>query len=283
MSNLITRAITGLIFVTVVLGSILWNEYAAAAVLGGFMLLALFEFYGLFKESSTVSPQRESGAFVGLLIFGIFFCSIFDLIPEIGIALIFPALFLLVLVEIWRKKEQPIVNVSVGIFGIVYLAIPFTLMIFLNRYDSLFGGWSNQTGQLLPLLGSLFVLVWTNDTFAYITGRVLGRTKLFERISPNKTWEGTIGGIVFTCLVGFLFSIHSANFEDTLFWIVGGFVVALGSIFGDLIESLFKRSLNIKDSGTLLPGHGGILDRFDAVIFATPFFMAWIFLNDFLN
>lgn len=276
MSNLITRSLTGLIFVTVVLGSIIWNEYAAASVIGLFMLLGLIEFYGLFSHKESISVDREIYTFVGTFVFGLFVCIVFNVIPEILSTLTIPLLFLLILTELWRKKENPILNISVGILGIFYLVVPFFLMIFLNRYDHLFG-WSENTGQFLPLLGGMFVLVWTNDTFAYLTGRIFGKTKLIERVSPNKTWEGTIGGIVFTCLIAFALSLYSP-FYDTLFWIIGALIVATSSILGDLLESLFKRSLNIKDSGTILPGHGGILDRFDAAIFAAPFFSTWVFL-----
>ncbi len=116
-----------------------------------------------------------------------------------------------------------------------------------------------------------------NDTFAYLSGRIAGKTKLIERISPNKTWEGTIGGIIFTILagiaVGYLF-----DSEHILFWIVSAIIIAPCAILGDLIESLFKRNLDVKDTGNIMPGHGGILDRFDATFLVVPFFLAWAFI-----
>lgn len=279
MSNLITRALTGLVFVTVVLGSIIWNEYATASVIGLFMLLGLFEFYGLFKNHESISVDRELNTFIGTFLFGLFVCIMFNVIPEILSVITFPLLFLLILMELWRKKAHPIINAGVSLLGMFYVVVPFFLMIFLNRYDHLFS-WSENSGQFLPLLGSMFILVWTNDTFAYLTGRLIGKTKLIERISPNKTWEGTIGGIVLTSTAGLLLSLYSP-IEDTLFWMIGAAIVASSAILGDLLESLFKRSLNIKDSGSILPGHGGILDRFDAAILAIPFFSAWVFLYSF--
>ena len=123
----------------------------------------------------------------------------------------------------------------------------------------------------------MFLLIWTNDTFAYLSGRFFGKTKLFERISPKKTWEGTIGGIIFTIIVGISISYWTIEY-NMFFWVFAALLIAPCSIFGDLLESLFKRSLNIKDSGNILPGHGGILDRFDAAIFAIPFFYTLVII-----
>ena len=117
----------------------------------------------------------------------------------------------------------------------------------------------------------MFILIWTNDSMAYATGRLIGKTKLFERISPKKTWEGTIGGIIFTLGAGFLWSFYVSELP-LIFWIICSPLVAVAAIFGDLFESQIKRQLGVKDSGTILPGHGGILDRFDAALMAIPIF-----------
>jgi phosphatidate cytidylyltransferase len=150
-------------------------------------------------------------------------------------------------------------------FSVFYLIVPFFLVIALNR----------MSDHQNPLAIGMFLLIWTNDTFAYLSGRFFGRTKLFERISPKKTWEGTIGGIFFTIGVAYLISLWCNDYSLS-FWIIAALIIAPCSIFGDLLESLFKRSLNIKDSGNILPGHGGILDRFDAALFAIPFFYCWV-------
>jgi phosphatidate cytidylyltransferase len=119
-----------------------------------------------------------------------------------------------------------------------------------------------------------FLLIWTNDSFAYFSGRAFGKHKLFERISPKKTWEGTFGGILFTLLLGFIIGSY-INKGEVLFWMISALIIAPGAILGDLLESLFKRSLAVKDSGKILPGHGGVLDRFDAALFTIPFFYCW--------
>lgn len=265
MSNLVQRTITGAIFAFVVLGSILWGPYAQATVFSIFMVLGLIEFYNLFREHPVVQVSREIGVFIGIFIFILLVGVSFELFKPISIVVIFPLFFTLILEELWRKKENPLINISVLVFGIIYIVIPFYLTIDLNVRTS---------DNAMPHVIGMYLLMWTNDTFAYFTGRMLGRTPLFPRISPKKTWEGTVGGILFTILLGFIIGAY-INRGEELFWVISALIIAPCAIFGDLLESLFKRSLNIKDSGNILPGHGGILDRFDAALFGIPFFYCW--------
>jgi phosphatidate cytidylyltransferase len=264
MNNLIQRSITGAIFAFVVLGSIIWDPYAQAIVFSVFMVLGLLEFYNLFSKHSFVQVSKEIGIFIGLFIFSLLVGVSLEWLPQISILFIFPLFFTLILAEMWRKKEHPLINISVLVFGIIYVVIPFFLTIDLNLRNTSF----------LPNVVGMYLLIWTNDTFAYLSGRLFGKTKLFERISPKKTWEGTIGGVIFTLVLGYIIGAY-INEGDELFWIISALIIAPCAIFGDLLESLFKRSLDIKDSGKILPGHGGILDRFDAALFAIPFFYCW--------
>jgi phosphatidate cytidylyltransferase len=264
MNNLVLRAITGAIFATVVLGSVLWNPFAQMAVFSIFMVLGLVEFYALFKNHSVVKVSKEIGLFIGLFIFTLMIGISLEWLPELSLVLVFPLFFTLILTELWTKKEHPLINISVLVFGIIYVVGPFYLTIDMNLRDD----------SYMPSVVAMFLLIWTNDTFAYLSGRLFGRTKLFERISPKKTWEGTIGGVVMTILLGFIIGTF-INQGETMFWVISAIIIAPCSIFGDLLESLFKRSLGIKDSGTILPGHGGILDRFDAALFSIPFFYCW--------
>lgn len=289
MNNLIIRATTGAVFAFVTLGSIIYDPKIATAVLSAFMILGLIEFYKLFQNHSTINIDWRIGTAFGVLVFGIAIGVLFNLIPDLSIMLIVPLSFLLVLTELWRKKENPILNGAVLIMGMFYVALPFFLLVFTNLMDQSFAAINRSMEDVsssgsfkFPLIAGMFLLIWANDSFAYLTGRLFGKTKLIERVSPNKTWEGTIGGIVFTIGVGFLFAyVIPTNYSIT-FWIVSALIVAPCAILGDLLESLLKRSLNIKDSGTILPGHGGILDRFDATLFTIPFFVAWTFLYSFL-
>jgi phosphatidate cytidylyltransferase len=264
LGNLATRSITGVIFGTVVIGSILWNPYVQALVFSVFMVLGLIEFYRLFKNDPIVKVSSEIGIFIGLFIFALLIGISAKVLPIISITFIFPLFFTLILNELWKRKEHPIINISVLVFGIIYVVVPFYLTIDLNLRNT----------SYLPAVVGMFLLIWTNDSFAYFSGRLFGKTKLFERISPKKTWEGTVGGIIFTLIFGYIIGAF-INQGEEIFWVVSAVIIAPCAIYGDLLESLFKRSLNIKDSGNILPGHGGILDRFDAALFAIPFFYCW--------
>ena len=267
MSNLAKRSITGLLFGIVVLGSILYGPYTQISIFSLFMLLGLIEFYRLFDKHPIIKVSKEIGVFIGVFIFSLLVGISLKVLPIISITIIFPLFFTLILNELWKKQENPIINISILVFGIIYIVIPFYLTIDLNLRNT----------SYLPLIVGMFLLIWTNDCFAFSTGRIIGKRKLFERISPNKTWEGAIGGIVFTLILGYIIGAY-INKGEELFWMVSALIIAPCSIYGDLLESLFKRSLKIKDSGTILPGHGGILDRFDATLFTIPFFYAWAML-----
>ena len=264
VNNLRQRTITGMVFASLVIGSILWNPYLQTVVFSVFMILGLMEYYRLFKGQKEIQVSSEIGIFIGLFIFILLVGISLKILPVISITFIVPLLFTLILVELWKKHEHPISNIALMVFGILYVVIPFYLTIDLNLRNTFY----------LPTVVGMFLLIWANDTFAYVCGRLFGKHKLFERISPNKTWEGTIGGIVFTLLLGFIIGKY-INEGNIFFWVISAIIIAPGSIFGDLLESLFKRSLNIKDTGTILPGHGGILDRFDAALFSIPFFYCW--------
>lgn len=271
MNNLVQRTITGALFAFVVLGSIIWDPYAQALVFSGFMVLGLLEFYNLFSTHTFVQVSKEIGLFIGLFIFALLVGFSMQLLPIISILFIFPLFFTLILAELWRKSEHPLINISVLVFGIIYVVLPFWLTIDLNLRE--------DGENYLPFIVGMYLLIWTNDTFAYFSGRFFGKTKLFERISPKKTWEGTIGGITFTLLLGYIIGAYFNEGEE-MFWMISALIIAPCAIFGDLLESLFKRSLNIKDSGNILPGHGGILDRFDAALFAIPFFYCWAMIYE---
>jgi len=275
VSNLATRSITGVIFGFVVLGSIVLGPYAQMIVFSAFMVLGLNEFYNLFRGHSIIHVSKEIGLLIGIFIFFICVGHSLGWLPDLSVILVFPLFFMLILVELWKKDAHPILNISVLVFGVIYTVIPFYLTIDLNLRE-----FSDPhlemsfEAKIMPLVVGMYLLIWTNDTFAYLTGRLWGKTKLFERISPKKTWEGTIGGLLMTILAGYIIGTF-VNTDRTLFWVVSAVIIAPCAVYGDLLESLFKRSLEIKDSGNILPGHGGILDRFDAALFAIPFFYCW--------
>ncbi len=231
------------------------------------MTKGLIEFFRLFNLHPVVRISKEIGIFIGVFMFSLLVGISLEILPVITVTILFPLFFSLILYEIFKVHDNPIINISVLVFGIIYIVIPFYLTIDLNLRDDAY----------LPLTVGMFLLIWTNDSFAYLTGILIGKKKLFERISPNKTWEGAVGGFIFTLIIGYLIGAF-INKEQEFFWVVSALIIVPCSIFGDLLESLFKRSLNIKDSGKIFPGHGGILDRFDAALFTIPFFYAWAML-----
>lgn len=268
MNNLILRAITGLLFVCSILASIWFNEYIALSLFSLFFFLGIFEFANLFQNHEKISFPKIAFIICSSIAFILVAWTIFFTKKPIFIFFIVPIPFILIITELWRNKANPIFNISVSLLGFFYLVFPFSLLLFLIK----------SSVHINFFLIGMFLLIWTNDTFAYFSGRILGKTKLFERVSPNKTWEGTIGGIVFTIIVATVIGFMNNDGHDLLFWIVSACIIAPAAIVGDLLESLIKRNLNIKDTGTILPGHGGILDRFDATLFTLPFFFSWVML-----
>jgi phosphatidate cytidylyltransferase len=257
MNDLVVRGITGFFFVTSVLLSLWFGSWISFAAMGAVGVLGLHEFYTL-TNNPIYGPTRWLSIILGVCSYIAYTAMYFEkldsfFVPHVALV----SLLIIFIVEIYRKKAQPLENTSLSFFGWIYILMPLYLLAFLSNHSFLYA--------LAPL-----VLTWTNDTFAYLGGRLLGKKSLFERISPKKTWEGTIFGVVFCALSGLFIAFYTGS--ATAFWMVSAILVAIASVLGDLFESLFKRSLNIKDSGNLLPGHGGVLDRFDATLFAVPLF-----------
>ncbi|MBI3133138.1 MAG: phosphatidate cytidylyltransferase [Bacteroidetes bacterium] len=265
MTNFWQRAITGTIFVVVLVGAILLGGWYMHVTFGLVVLFGLLEFYKLFEKTET-KPQRVIGTLIGSLLY--FSVILIDqgstkLFIAVTLGILLTSLILISVVELFRSTKKPFENIALTYTGIFYLVIPFLLLNILadkpRMTDSSYNFW--------PVL-SIFILIWCNDTFAYLTGRLIGKHKLFERISPKKTWEGFIGGAVFAMIAGILL----AYFLDQSYvkFIAYALVASVIGTLGDLVESMLKRSVDVKDSGTILPGHGGILDRFDAVLFVVP-------------
>lgn len=270
MNNILVRSLSGAVFVALVLVPMFYSKELAIAILSGFMLIGLIEFYRLFNKSDQIDINWQVSAAFGAIIYGILISVLTEAVPDIALLLIVPMIFISLIVELWRKKKNPLLNLGIQSLGYIYVTLPFFLMcLILQEEDNAF-----------PYLVGMFILIWTNDTFAFLAGKFFGKTKLIERISPNKTWEGTIGGIAMTILGGFLIGTL-LDPENLWFWIISALFIAPCSGLGDLLESLFKRNANVKDSGSIMPGHGGVLDRFDAALFTIPFFMAWISFYNF--
>lgn len=264
MNNVLLRSITGLFFILSIILPLIFSEISTIVFFSLYALIGLHEFYRLFDKTNSVSVNKNAFFTVGSLTLGIHILVTFDYFPTFFYSISFIAVFVLAILELFRKKQSPIINLSTGAFGILYVIVPFCMAISINHFDN----------NLFPLLLGMFILIWTNDTFAYLSGRFFGKTKLFERISPKKTWEGTVGGTIVSVLFAVIIAYFSSE-QSVTFWIISALIIVPCSILGDLVESMVKRELNVKDTGNILPGHGGILDRFDAALFTIPFFLVW--------
>lgn len=274
MSNFAVRALTGVTFVLVLLGSIWIHPYA----LGGLFLLiacvAIIEFYGL-VEKDGVEAQKPMGIVGTIILVAGNFAYATGLLPDLRwLILLLPLVFIVFIIELFKTTEKPFTNVAYTLLGLVYVALPFSLVIYL----AMFPNQSLEAPYFPELLFGFFFILWANDTGAYLIGSQIGKRKLFERVSPNKSWEGSIGGALTAIGVAIACAqfFHKVSLLD---WLALGVIIAVTGSLGDLVESRLKRSLKTKDSGNILPGHGGLLDRFDASLVSIPFVITYLVLT----
>jgi phosphatidate cytidylyltransferase len=271
VNNFTQRAITGAIFVSVMIAGIFYHPLSLLILFGVISILSLWEFYGIVPKTNHTTLKVYS-VITGAAVYFLSAMYFQNLVEAKYLVLIFPLIFLIAVIELYRKKERPFGNIAFAIFGVVYISLPFAFLNYLAVYNPL----GIQLSYNPWLVMGFFILIWTNDTGAYLAGRAFGKNKLFERISPKKTWEGAVGGLLLTLVTAFLLNKYSSLLNITHWMITAAIIVVFGNL-GDLTESLFKRSVSIKDSGNLLPGHGGLLDRFDAVLIAAPMVFTYLY------
>lgn len=279
MKDLALRSITGILFVAVLIGVIIWNKPAVAVLFFIISLIGLNEFFFLMTKSG-FNPKKGITTIIGALIYFIISLYSFDEFSFKYLLFIFPLLVLVVVIEIFRKNDTPISNIAFSIMGILYVVIPFAILNFF-AYDDTFSNMLNIGQHNYWLLLGFFLLQWANDSGAYIIGSSIGKHKMTPEISPNKTWEGAVGGLFFTMLVACVISYYTNS--PLQHWLVISVIVVVFGTIGDLTESRIKRSCGVKDSGNILPGHGGILDRFDGVLFSAPFVLAYLHIFNLFN
>ncbi len=277
MKNFIVRTITGIIFVAAVVASFMKPE-AMVLLFSIVTGMTIWEFTGLVNERENVTVNKFICTVAGVYFFlaMTYFCS--DLYGGTAKSVVFiPYLITIVyllVAELYLKQEDPIQDWAYTMLSQMYIALPFSLLNVLAFNATTNGIVAFNT--LLPL--SVFVFLWANDSGAYCIGSLLGRHKLFPRISPGKSWEGSIGGAVVVLAVAFAIShFLDGSMLNTVEWLGLGLVVVVFGTWGDLVESLFKRTLGIKDSGNILPGHGGMLDRFDSSLLAIPAAVVYLY------
>jgi len=288
MSNLAQRVIAGVLGATILINAIYWSEFSFFLLFAFIMSFSLWEFYTLLEKAGYKPMKRYMMVFNVILIIYIFlnnknieiliktpdglYQKIIEFFSITFYAIIIIGIFLAFIVKLYDKNDkQPFVNIALSILGLLYVFVPFMLFINNSWQFSNLNGILNvgfQYQYQIPL-GILFCL-WASDSGAYFVGRKLGKTKLFERISPKKSWEGFAGGMFFSQVVAFVLSIYFTSLDGWKWHVISAIIVIVGT-YGDLVESMLKRSLDIKDSGSVIPGHGGFLDRFDGLLIAMPF------------
>ena len=273
MKPIITRTISGAVYIILMMGSVLVGPIAFGTVLFVFLILCLTEFKKMFEKTDN---PIEAANFIlsGILIYLIVILFLLDVWGMSYLLLIILVIFKLIIGELFKEHKNPITIIGVEFFGLLYIVLPLALLNFFYYPELNFGGPANH------LLIGFLIVIWGNDTFAYLSGMMFGKHKLFERISPKKTWEGTIGGGIFSIIAAIVLSLFF-NDLNAFEWIGYALTIVIFGTFGDLFESLIKRSLGVKDSGNIMPGHGGILDRFDSILMAAPF--AYIYIVFVLN
>lgn len=283
-NNFIQRAITGIIFVGVLIGCILGGPISFTLLFALITALTIHEFGVIISKQPDVEINKPICMLAGVfLFFGFAYLGVMPGQTEILIPYLFLIIYLLVS-ELYLKKKKPLNNWAYAMMSQIYIALSFAMLNVL-AYHSIGneGELSNYQVQYNPILPlSIFIFTWINDTGAYCTGMLFGKHRLFERISPKKTWEGSIGGGVFSIIAAIVMA-HYFPFMPISIWIGLALTVVIFGTLGDLTESLLKRTIGIKDSGNILPGHGGMLDRFDSTLMAVPAAVVYLYIISFIE
>lgn len=264
------RTITGVLFVTLLVSCILAGESTFQGLFLLIVLLSVRELTGLVnanKGTSVNQPMTMAAAFFATL--AVFRFKGGDTASTVASMACFALIMMEVFImELYRKKDSPVLNLAVSALSVIYIALPFSMLSFLAYFPQA----TNVQGYSFILPLALFIFIWCNDVGAYCFGCTLGKHRLFERVSPKKSWEGFFGGCLVSALAGYIISripVMAGNMSAAI-WIGMALIVSVAGTMGDLIESLIKRELGVKDSGNILPGHGGMLDRFDSTLMAVP-------------
>lgn len=264
MSNFLQRTLSGAVYAAVVIASITLHPVAAIVLFLAITVLAVREYHVLMK-----SPRWVMGWSIAVGV--CLFMSHTDSYELFWHLLTVVGLMAALMNELFMKAENPMRNWGNILVSLAMLALPFaTAADILNM-----GQWDVQRYVLL----SVFVCIWSNDSGAYCVGSLIGKHKMFPRVSPGKSWEGLVGGFLFSLLAGYLFSLFVTEYALWQ-WLLIALCCSTFGTFGDLMESLLKRTIGVKDSGRFLPGHGGVLDRFDSILFAAP--AVWVLLKIFM-
>lgn len=272
--DLAVRTVSGCVLVGVTLGAMLWSVWSYGAWLVVVLVAGMYECYRLCARTG-VCPQYGMGIATGVALLVVNFLAAAGFTDGEGVIrsgtlyllLLIPALFVR---ELFRRDRRPAANIGATLLGVAYVALPLSLMCYIPVGGT--GGWEPWTAVCL------LCIIWANDVFAYLAGTLWGRHRLCERLSPKKSWEGFFGGLAGAVAAGYVAARLLDEEPGT--WVGLALVAAVAAVAGDLAESMLKRAAGVKDSGRLIPGHGGVLDRFDALLLAAPFVFVYMVLTE---
>lgn len=267
MRETIIRTISGLLYIAILVVSIISSE---------FIFISLFFLLGFvcLKELEKLLRLKSYALYLVHIIFFVIF-SYLKFSQDAIILLLCITIFVngFLIKDLLFIRTIPVFEKKKYIILIFYLISSTIFLTLIPTY----------TGTFNPeLIVGVFVLIWTNDTFAYITGKNFGKNKLYERISPNKTIEGFLGGMIFSCIAGYVI-LYITGYREFGFWLGLAIILSIFGTLGDLIQSKFKRQAGVKDSGNLMPGHGGLYDRLDSIIFSSPFVYAYLLIINYVS
>ncbi len=276
MKDFYRRTLTGAWIVIFILGGFWLHPVSFCLTALIIMSGILYEYYRIIRRSGT-RVQTVAGMITGIAAYLLSIPVAAGMLEYSFFLLLIPLFVMMMIAELYRRGEKPFDSLAHTFFGLIYVVLPFSLFPFSAFLHS-------DLKTIIPhgsvdfspgVVVGFFILLWVNDTGAYLTGMTMGKNRLMERISPKKSWEGFIGGAVLSALAASLLA-GWLGILDTAGWIVVALIVAISGTFGDLVESMLKRSTGIKDSGNIMPGHGGFMDRFDSTLMAFPLVFLFI-------
>ncbi|MHA7877973.1 MAG: phosphatidate cytidylyltransferase [Bacteroidota bacterium] len=267
-SQLKKRSLSALISIPIVITAIYWNVWSYFFLFLLVVVLAMLEFYRLVSLGD-IRPNKWVGISVSIITYVLTFLTMNKAMPSGYFYLLCPMVALICLIELYQQSVVPFANIAYTLLGIVYVSGPFALLHVIAFAQ---GTYSHE------IVIGILLMLWANDTGAYLVGSSIGKHKLFKRISPHKSWEGVLGGAALALIVSYVIASYFSTIRLTTWLGMSTIIVVMGT-YGDLVESMLKRSLKVKDSGSVIPGHGGFLDRFDSFLLAVPCIVALIKLS----
>lgn len=273
MSNLLKRSLWGILYVAVMMGGVLIHPLLFALIFGTVLFFTQYEFYAM-VDGAGHKITRFPGSILGVIYFLLCFAVANNYIPRAFSLSFVPIVLIMFIIELFRSNRNTLERSGLTVLGFIYIAGPFSMMNFVVHTSA--GG---QAHVFYPwILAGVFFIIWINDSFAYLIGTQFGKHKMCPNISPAKSWEGLIGGAVFGIIMG-IFNALMFQAISMFDWIVIAVLTVSFGTLGDLFESKIKREIGAKDSGNILPGHGGFLDRLDSLLFVIPIVFFWLVLH----